>query len=204
MFRKKKITHKIIDFFRYRYARFIIFFQILIRKIKRQRIILKLEKGDIILASPRFARLSFIAFFHRVMLGARYVHSMLYIGNGKVIHTTTRYGVVIGRVPGKISSSERYAIFRVKNLTPEQKEQIAKEALKWHKKKLDATGLVRVIPQRLINLPTRSAQKKQSVWCSKLIYQVYLSQGIELVPRDQADIIISEDLSKNPLLQRIN
>jgi len=56
-------------------------------------------EADVLLASPRTLRLSPIAMIHRLVLGARYVHSMLYVGAGKVLHTTPRKGVTIDRVP---------------------------------------------------------------------------------------------------------
>ena len=71
-------------------------------ELRRRAVIAKIQPADIILASPRTLRLSPTALLYRVLLHAQYVHSMLYLGESKIIHTTTKYGVVIAPVPRKI------------------------------------------------------------------------------------------------------
>lgn len=168
--------------------------------------IAKMKKGDIILACPRTFRLPFIPLIYRLLLGARYVHSMLYLGGGKILHTTARYGVKIDRVPRKIYSQNRYTVCRVKKLaSPQQREQIVQEAWKYKDKKLDHLGLITNIPSRLIGLkkPLLSSARNHRLWCSKLIYMVYRACHIELVPLKNTGNITSQDLSKSAMLNKI-
>lgn len=174
-------------------------------KIKRQRVIAKMQKGDIILARPRTFGLPIIPLIYRLLLRAQYVHSMLYLGGSNVIHTTARYGVKIDKVPKKIYSSKRYTIYRVVNVDSDLKRaQIVKEALKYRDTKLDHAGLITNIPARIMGLrkPLISFTKNR-VWCSKLIYQVYKAFKIELVPLENTSNITSEDLSNSRILKRI-
>jgi len=86
-------------------------------RVRRRAVLARMKKGDIVLASPRLVRLSPIALAYRLLLGSRYVHSMLYVGSDRMIHTTTRHGVVMGRIPRKLFDRERYAIYRAPGLT---------------------------------------------------------------------------------------
>jgi uncharacterized protein YycO len=181
------------------------FFQYLSGELRRQTVIARLRKADIILASPKTLRLSPVALVYRVLLSARYMHSMLYVGEGKMIHTTTKSGVVVDRLPKKIHKNDRYAIFRAKNLTSEQRSSVVEEALLSKNKKLDHAGLITNIPARLFGLRKPFLKlEKNRLWCSKLIYQAYSANGIDLVPLQMAGGITSEDLSDSKLLERIN
>lgn len=173
-------------------------------ELQRKIVIAKMKEADIILASPRTARLSPIALLYRVVLRSRYVHSMLYVGQGRIIHTTTRRGVVIDRLPRKIFRKENYAVYRVKNLRPEQRASVTEEAAKWVDKKLDHAGLITNVPSRLLGLrkPIVRLEKKR-IWCSKLIYRSFLAVGVEIVPPEKADNITSEDLSRDARLQKV-
>ena len=91
-------------------------------KIRRKEVLSKMRKADILLASPRTRSLSLTALLYRVVLRSRYVHSMLYIGDGKIIHTTAKHGVVLSHIPRRIYKKDRYAIFRVKGLNNKQRE----------------------------------------------------------------------------------
>jgi hypothetical protein len=173
-------------------------------KYRRRRVISKMQKGDVILASPKTLRLSPIALIYRILLRSQYVHSMLYIGNSKMIHTTSKYGVIIDNIPRKIYQKDRYTILRVHNLSDSQREHIVGEALKYRHKKLDHAGLITNIPSRFFgfNKPLLRFEKNR-LWCSKLIYKVYSSQNIELVSSANMDNITSEDLSQSKILQKI-
>jgi hypothetical protein len=172
---------------------------------RRRAVIARLHKADIILASPRIATLFPIALGYRLLLRSRYVHSMLYIGGGKIIHTTVRDGVVVNRVPRSIFRRERYAIFRVKDLTPEGRDRVVEAALTWRKRKLDYAGLITTVPSRLVGLRRPLLRwEKNRIWCSKLVYKAFLDQGIELVPAEDAESITSEDLSKSSMVEKIS
>jgi len=173
-------------------------------KLKYKTIIAKIQKADIILASPRTLCLSPIALIYRLFLGSRYVHSMLYIGDGKMIHTTAKYGVVINKVPRKIFKKDQYSIFRVKNLSMEQRENIVNEALKYKNKRLDHIGLITNIPSRLLGLKKPFLRlEKNHLWCSKLIYNTFLVNNIKLVQNEKAENITSEDLSQSQVVEKI-
>lgn len=173
-------------------------------ELRRRAVIAKMQKADIILASPRTLRLSLFAFLYRLLLRAQYVHSMLYIGEGKILHTTTKYGVVISPVPHKIYKKDRYTILRAPHLRGEQQAQVVTEALKLRDKRLDYAGLVTNIPARLFGLRKPLVMlEKNRVWCSKLIYQAYFASGIELVAPEYKENLTSEDLSHSPLLEKI-
>jgi hypothetical protein len=91
------------------------------RRFRRAAVMGNLAVADIILASPRTLRLSPMGLAYRLFLRSRYVHSMLYLGRGKVLHTTTREGVVVASVPGKIFDRRRYAVFRASHLTMDER-----------------------------------------------------------------------------------
>lgn len=179
-------------------------FKYLSGELRRRTVIASMLKADIILASPKTLRLSPVALIYRLLLRARYVHSMLYVGDGRMIHTTKKYGVVIDKLPRKIFKKDRYAIFRAKNLNNEQRKSVVKQALLSKNKRLDHAGLITNIPARLFGLRKPFLRlEKNRLWCSKLIYQAYSANGIELVPLDKAGNITSEDLSHSQLLERI-
>ena len=172
--------------------------------LKRQNALFRMRKADIVLASPRTTRLSLTALLYRIFLRSRYIHSMLYIGDGKIIHTTARHGVVVGRVPKKIYKKNQYTIFRVKNMDAEKRDQIVAEALKLEGKKLDHAGLITTVPSRLLGLrKALISMEKNRIWCSRLIYQAFHSADIELVPPEKADVITSEDLAHTPYVMKI-
>jgi len=180
------------------------FFGWLSGNLRRRAFINKLQKGDIVLASPRTARLSPVAMTYRLFLRSKYVHSMLYIGQGQIVHTTTRYGVVVDKLPRKIFRADRYAAYRVRNLGPEERSQVVREALKWRYRKLDHAGLLTNVPSRLLGLRKPILRwERNRIWCSKLIYKVFRTVGIEIVPSEKAENITSEDLSRSPTLERV-
>jgi len=205
LFNKKKFYKFIKTFSDNLTSSYIRIFNSFSGKLKRRGVIAKMQKGDIILAHPRTFALPLVPLIYRLLLRARYVHSMLYLGRGNVIHTTARYGVKIDRVPRKIYSKSRYTIYRLKNFDADMEgEQIVKEALKYIDTKLDHAGLIANIPARIMGFkkPLMSFEKKR-LWCSKLIYQVYKANHIELVPFKDSGNITSEDLSKSEVLKRI-
>lgn len=174
-------------------------------KIKRQTIILKLRKADIILVKPGLFSLSPIALLYRTLLHSKYVHSMLYIGNGKIIHTTTKDGVTIHKVPKKIYKRNRYSIYRARYLNTNQRNRIVNESLKFKDMKMDIMGLVVNIPRKLFGLKKSYLNiEKNRLWCSKLIYQAYSAVGIQLLDECESRIITSESLSKSKFLDIIN
>ncbi|MFP4082890.1 MAG: hypothetical protein ACLFVG_09075 [Candidatus Aminicenantes bacterium] len=173
-------------------------------KLRRRAVISRMRKADIVLASPRTTRLSPIALVYRLFLGSRYVHSMLYIGGGKIIHTTTRHGVVVGKVPRKIYKKDRYAIMRVKNLDAEIRDHIVKEALTRKELKLDYAGMISNVPRRLLGWRTALLRReKNRTWCSQLIYRAFRDAGIELLPGRESESITSEDLAHSPVVKKI-
>ncbi|MBD3386498.1 hypothetical protein GF407_16445 [candidate division KSB1 bacterium] len=180
------------------------YFLRLVSRFKRRAVISRLHKADIIVASPAFKRLSFIALLHRLMLRSTYVHSMLYIGNGKILHTTSNHGVVIHKVPGKIFSKKRYAIYRTRDISRDQKTRVIEEALKWHRAKIDHVAMFKLIPQRLFGWFRPAAMEEdKSLWCSRLIYRSFLSAGIDLLPDQDTSLVVSEDLANSPLVKRV-
>ncbi|NIT55844.1 MAG: hypothetical protein GWN00_06290 [Aliifodinibius sp.] len=164
-----------------------------------------MQKADIILASPRSKQLSPTALLYRLVLGNRYVHSMLYIGEGKIIHTTTNRGVIVAKLPRKIYRKDLYTILRVKNLDKLSRDRVVEAALAWKAKKLDHAGLVTNVPARLLGLRKPLIRwEKRRIWCSKLIYKSFLDAGIKLVAQEQTENITSEDLRNSPRLVSLN
>ena len=173
-------------------------------ELRRRAVLARLQPADIILASPRTLRLSPTALMYRVFLRAKYVHSMLYLGDGKIIHTTTKYGVLIAPVPRKIFKKDRYTTLRMKHLQTEQCRQVVAEALKLKGKRLNYVGLVMNIPSRLLGFRKPLVMlEKNRLWCSKLICQAYRAAGIELVAPEHREHVTSEDLSRSLLLEKI-
>jgi len=186
------------------YAYFIKYLLQFTGNVRRRAVIAKMEKADIILASPGIKRLSFIALFYRIILKSRYVHSMLYLGEGKIIHTTSRHGVVISKLPRKIYDKNRYTIFRVDHLSEQDREVVIRKALKWQHKKLDHAGLITNIPSKILGLQKPFFRwEKNRIWCSKLVYKSFLAINIELIANEKSENITSEDLSHSPLLKPI-
>jgi len=199
-----KMIRHIKCFFLNRWSMILEFLRVWSGQLRRQEVIARMRKGDIVLASPKTLSLSLPALLYRLILRSRYVHSMLYIGDGKVIHTTARHGVVVGKVPKQIYRKDRYAIFRVRNLSSEKQEKLVAEALKWKDKKLDHIGLITNVPARLLGLEkVLLSCERNRVWCSKLIYEAFFVAGIELVPPGKAGVITSEDLAHIPFVMRI-
>jgi hypothetical protein len=173
-------------------------------QIKRNIVRARMQKADIVLASPRTVQLPPIALIYRLILRSRYVHSMLYIGNGKIIHTTSRHGVVVGRLPKKIYKRNRYTIYRVKNLSAQQRDRVIEEALKREGKKLDHIGMIINIPEKLLGLrKALISWERNRIWCSKLIIKSFQSVGIELVPEERSDTVTSEDLARSSFTERL-
>lgn len=172
--------------------------------LKKQAFITKMKKADIIFASPRTRRLPPIALTYRFVLRAHYIHSMLYIGEGKVLHTTSRHGVVIDDVPKKIYKKEKYAVFRLENLSTKQQEGIIQSAMQWKGKKLDYVGIYGNVFRKFFRFKKkRQASEKRRTWCSKMIYSSYASQGIDLLPAKKHKAVTSDDLTRSPLLTKL-
>lgn len=172
---------------------------------RRRVLLFRMKKADIVLASPRLGRLSPTALMYRLLLGSRYVHSMLYVGKGRMIHTTARRGVVRGRMPRKVFDWDRYAVYRSRDLTASERDRIVQEAVQSLGRKLDHAALVTNIPSRWLGLrhPLWRLEENR-VWCSKLIADAYLAgAGIELVPGKHTGTITTEDLSRSPALERV-
>ncbi len=173
--------------------------------VRRRAVLSRMKKADIVLASPRFGSLSPTALMYRLLLGSHYVHSMLYVGGGRMVHTTARHGVVVGRMPRKVFDRDRYAIYRARDLTANERERIVAEALQSLDRKLDPAALITNIPSRWFGLrhPLWRLEKNR-VWCSKLIAEAYRAgASVELVPKKQAGTITTEDLSRSPALERV-
>ncbi len=160
--------------------------------------------ADVLLASPRTLSLSPIPLIHRLVLGARYVHSMLYVGEGKILHTTTRLGVTIDPVPRKVYLPDRYSLYRVPYLTRRQREDVVAAALRLSDKKLDRAALATNIPAKLLGLKKPLVRfEKNRLWCSKLICDAYAEAGIELLPPEQSGNVTSDDLARSTTLERV-
>jgi hypothetical protein len=160
--------------------------------------------ADIILARPRTLSLSPIAFAYRFLLRADYVHSMLYIGRGKVLHTTSRHGVVVVPTPRTIYKRDRYAILRHPSLTDGDRARVVDNAMQLHGMRLDYPALVTNVPARLAGLRKPLVRLETNrVWCSRLIVRAYADAGVDIVPPDQVEHVTSEDLVRSPLLVRL-
>jgi cell wall-associated NlpC family hydrolase len=173
--------------------------------MRRRAILSRMKEADIVLASPRLRRLSPTALLYRALLGSRYVHSMLYVGGGRMIHTTAVHGVVVSEVPRRVFDRERYAVYRAVDLTAHQRQRVVAEALQLLDRKLDHAALITNIPSRWFGLrhPLLRLEKNR-LWCSKLIADAYRDgAGIELVPKKHAGTITTEDLSRSTALERV-
>jgi cell wall-associated NlpC family hydrolase len=173
-------------------------------RARRRALIARMQPGDVVLASPRLRRLSVTALMYRVLLRSRYVHAMLYLGDGRIIHTTAREGVTVGRLPGKLFDRTRYRVRRVPGLTAAERARVtaAAEALLDHA--LDHAGLVTNIPARWLGLPHPLLQaERRRLWCSKLIHRAYREVGVELVPTREPGTVTSEDLARSSVLRDV-
>lgn len=163
-----------------------------------------MRPGDVILASPRTRRLSLVALLYRLLLRSRYVHAMLYVGGGRLIHTTWRHGVVEGPLPRSVFRAERYRVYRAPGLDAAERRAVVARARERLGTPLDRRGLITNVPSRLLGLRHPLAGVERSrLWCSKLIAEAYAEQGVELVSPERAENITSEDLSRSPALERI-
>ncbi len=170
-------------------------------RARRRAVIARMLPGDIVLASPRLRRLSLTAVLYRLLLRSRYVHAMLYLGDGRIIHTTAREGVTVDRLPGKLFDRDRYRIRRVSGLSPEQRAAVIAEARSLLDHRLDHVGLVTNIPARWLGLPNPLWHAERNrLWCGKLIHTAYARHGIELVPEAEPGTITSEDLARSRTL----
>ena len=173
-------------------------------ELQRRAVIAEMQEADIVLAKPPTLRLSPVALLYRLLLRARYVHSMLYVGDGKMVHTTSSDGVVKAPLPNSIHREDRYTILRAAHLTAEQREEIATDALNLVGTKLDHAGLITNIPARMFGLrkPILKLEKTR-LWCSKLILRAYSAIGVELVPPEKAENVTSEDLRDSTVLELV-
>lgn len=173
--------------------------------VRREILLSGMRKGDIILASPPWYRLSPIAFWYRMLLRSRYVHSMLYLGDRKILHTTIRRGVVIHRVPRKITRRDRYAILRLKAGHSVNMDRVAQYALSMQSNRVSITALIATLVVRLTGSTRfRSKMVRKSLRCSQLIDLAYSTAGMTLVPSRPRETIISQDLMDSPFLERIH
>lgn len=171
-------------------------------RARRQALVARMQPADIVLASPRLRRLSPTALLYRLLLRARYVHAMLYLGDGQVIHTTARHGVTIDRLPGKLFDRQRYRVRRAPDLTEDQRRRIVAEARDLLDHRLDHAGLVTNIPARWFGLPhPLLTTERNRLWCSKLIHTAFARAGVELVSDQEAGTVTSEDLAASPRLR---
>lgn len=163
-----------------------------------------MQPGDIVLASPRLSRLSITALLYRILLGARYVHAMLYLGDGLVIHTTARRGVTIDPVPGKIFDRQRYRIRRAPGLDREMQLRVVAEARSRLDRGLDHAGLITNIPARWFGLrhPLLRTERNR-LWCSKLIHTAFARAGVDIAPVGREGTVTSEDLAKSERLRDV-
>lgn len=172
--------------------------------MRRAAVLGNMAPADIILASPRTLSLTPVALAYRLLLRADYVHAMLYVGRGKMVHTTTRHGVVVEPVPRAIYRRDRYTILRARAMDARQRERVVAEALRYRGARLDVSGLVTNIPSRLLGLRKPLLRlEKNRLWCSKLIARAYAAAGVVLVPDDRAENVTSEDLRHSPAVVRL-
>jgi len=170
-------------------------------RARRRAVIARMQPADIVLASPRLRRLSLTALLYRILLRSRYVHAMLYLGDGRIIHTTARDGVTVGPLPRKLFDRERYRIRRLPGLAEPDRERILAAAQDLLDHGLDHVGLVANIPARWFGLPHPLLRaERRRLWCGKLIQTAYARAGYRLVPPQDAGTITSEDLARSGAL----
>jgi hypothetical protein len=160
--------------------------------------------GDIILARPRTLSLSPGALVYRLLLRAEYVHAMLYVGAGRIVHTTTDQGVVVAPVPHTIYRRDRYAVLRHPWLDERQRARIVEAALERRGTRMDHAGLLTNVPARWIGLRKPLIRlERNRLWCSRLIVQAYAAAGAVVVPPERTENVTSEDLARSPMLVRL-
>lgn len=170
-------------------------------RARRRLVMARMQPADIVLASPRLRRLSFTALMYHFLLRSRYVHAMLYLGDGLIIHTTSRHGVVLGRLPGKVFDHQRYRIRRLPGLAPAERRQVTIEARALLDHGLDHVGLITNIPARWLGLPHPLLQTERNrLWCGKLIHTAFARAGFEIAPDRAPGTITSEDLAGSQAL----
>jgi hypothetical protein len=187
-----------------RWSGFTALFRQLTGELQRRAVIAEMQEADIVLAKPPTLRLSPVALLYRLLLQAKYVHSMLYVGDGMMVHTTSGEGVVIAPVPKSVYREDRYTILRAAHLTPKQRDIIGQEALCMVGMKLDHAGLITNVPAKMIGFrkPLMKLERTR-LWCSKLILRAYSAVGVELVPPEKVENVTSEDLKDSTMLERI-
>lgn len=174
-------------------------------RARRRALIARMRPADVVLASPRLRRLSLTALLYRLLLGSRYVHAMLYLGDGRVIHTTARRGVTIDPLPGKVFDRQRYRIRRAPGLDREGRRRVVAEARSLLDSDLDLAGLVTNIPARWFGLrhPLLRTERDR-LWCSKLIRTAYARAGVDLGIAGSGGTVTSEDLASCPGLRDLD
>lgn len=170
-------------------------------RARRRLVMARMQPADIVLASPRLRRLSFTALMYHLLLRSRYVHAMLYLGDGLIIHTTSRHGVVIGRLPGKVFDHQRYRIRRLPGLSSAERRQVTLEARTLLDHGLDHVGLITNIPARWLGRshPLLRTERNR-LWCGKLIHTAFARAGFEIAPDRAPGTITSEDLASSQAL----
>lgn len=165
-------------------------------RARRRALIARMRPGDVVLASPSLRRLSTTALLYRLLLGSRYVHAMLYLGDGLVIHTTARHGVTIDPLPGKVFDRQRYRIRRAPGLDRATRRRVVAEARARLDYGLDHAALVTNIPARWFGLrhPLLRTERDR-LWCSKLIHTAFIRAGVDLGTAAREGTVTSEDLA---------
>jgi hypothetical protein len=173
-------------------------------RVRRRAVLARMRPADVVLASPRTRGLSLTALSYRLLLGSRYVHTMLYLGDGEILHTTAREGVTIDRAPGKIFDQERYRVLRVPGLDDARRRRVVAAARRLLDHGLDHLALVTNIPSRWFGLPHPLLRaEKNRVWCSKLVHEAFREAGVELLPDGPEGTVTSEDLARSPVLEEV-
>jgi hypothetical protein len=186
------------------WARGIGYVRRLSRRMRRAAVLGNMVPGDIILARPRTLSLSPGALVYRLLLRAEYVHAMLYVGGGRMVHTTTNRGVVIAPVPRTIYRRDRYAVLRHPWLDARQRTRIVEVALERRGTRMDHAGLLSNVPARWLGLRQPLVRlERNRLWCSRLIVQAFAAAGAEAVPPERTENVTSEDLARSPYLVRL-
>lgn len=164
-----------------------------------------MQPADIVVASPRLRRLSPIALAYRLLLRSKTVHSMLYLGGDRMIHTTSRDGVVMGRLPRKLFDGQRYVVYRVPGLDEAQREAVIAHATAQLERRVDHVSLASNIPSRWLGLRRPLVPSREDrLWCSRLIVEAYrVGAGVELVPGQADETVVTEDIRKSPVVERV-
>lgn len=172
--------------------------------VRRAAVLGNMVPADIILAKPRTLSLSPGALAYRLLLRADYVHAMLYVGAGRMVHTTTNRGVVVARVPRTIYRRDRYAVLRHPRLDERQRARIVEVALERRGARMDHAGLLTNVPARWLGLKKPLVRlERNRLWCSRLIVQAYAAAGAEVLPPERRENVTSEDLAGSPMLVRL-